>query len=71
MLRRSEVHAEEGKENPATTLKKLWVCLQFILGAGAFILAAIFVVTSFTDLGGGPQRSQSSQQVGTLISLEY
>jgi hypothetical protein len=72
ILRRSAVQAEVAK-NPTMTnskiLMSLWVCLQFILGAGALILAAIFVVTSFTDLGGGPQRSQSSQQVGTLTSL--
>ncbi|KAK9916849.1 hypothetical protein WJX75_007827 [Coccomyxa subellipsoidea] len=43
---------------------------QFILGAGALILAAIFVVTSFTDLGGGPQRSQSSQQERKLGDQE-
>ncbi|BDA40354.1 hypothetical protein COCOBI_01-0070 [Coccomyxa sp. Obi] len=43
---------------------------QFILGAGALILAAIFALTSFTDLGGGPQRSQSTQQERKLGDKE-
>lgn len=48
--------------------------LQFILGAGALILAAIFALTSFTDLGGGPQRSQSTQQVricAAMLGISY
>ena len=44
-------------------MKSTVLLLQFILGAGALILAAIFALTSFTDLGGGPQRSQNTQQV--------
>ncbi|CAL8467355.1 g6892 [Coccomyxa elongata] len=43
---------------------------QFILGAGALILAAIFALTSFTDLGGGPPRSQSTQQERKLGDQE-
>ncbi|EIE22110.1 hypothetical protein COCSUDRAFT_42503 [Coccomyxa subellipsoidea C-169] len=43
---------------------------QFVLGAGALILAAVFAVTSFSDLGGGPQQSQSSQQERKLGDQE-
>lgn len=45
--------------------------LQFALGAGALILAAIFVLTSFTDFSGSPQRSLPSQQVCTPIQLWF
>ncbi len=38
--------------------------LQFVLGGGALVLAAIFVLTSFADLGGPSQpRPAITQQV--------